>query len=112
MPVPPDSPRTTNPYTFRSSLPDLELLRAAMDYGWKDWHYGDSLHDTDIGALDTILDAARFLLSVLDEGGRLVAEAPCEHGSAVRHRISEALPHVMCPGGSRLVVWPTDKETA
>jgi hypothetical protein len=54
--------------------------------------------------------AARFLLSVLDEGGKLVVETPCEHGSAVRHRISKALPHVMCPGGSRSVVWPTDKE--
>ena len=106
---------------------DLELLRAAMDYGWKDWHYGDPLHDTDIGALDTILDAARFLLSVLDEGGRLVVEAPCEHG--VFHDSCDQLvcghDHLLtdgwypdaraecwCPGGSRRQVWPNDKETA
>jgi hypothetical protein len=60
-----------------------------------------------------VVEAADFLLSVLDEGGRLVVEQPCEHGSAVRHRISKALPPsgpVMCPGGSRRVVWPTDKE--
>src|SRR5690606_14901421 len=32
-----------------------------------------------------VLDAARFLLSVLDEGSRVVVEAPCEHGELEPH---------------------------
>lgn len=87
---------------------DLELLRAAMDYGWKDWHAGESLHDTDIGALDTILDAARFLLSLLDEGGRLVVETPCEHGVFNPHYDGGS--GLGCPGGSRRVVWPEEHQ--
>lgn len=72
-----------------------------------------------------VLDAARFLLSLVDEGGRLVVEAPCEHG--VFHDSCDQLvcghDHLLtdgwypdaraecwCPGGSRRVVWPTDKE--
>ena len=57
-----------------------------------------------------VVEAADFLLSVLDEGGRLVAEAPCEHGDWAKwpHYTDEG----ECPGGSRRVVWPTDKETA
>ena len=93
---------------------DLELLRAAMDYGWQDLHYGHSLHDTDFGALDTILDAARFLLSLLDEGGRLVVETPCPDGLMERHPTRRLSTGVgiggWCPGGSRTVVWHTDKE--
>lgn len=84
---------------------DLEQLRAAMDYGWKDWHAGESLHDTDIGALDTILDAARFLLSLADSGGRLVVETPCEHGDDWLTCDTED-----CPGGSRRVVWPEEHQ--
>ena len=66
-------------------------------------------------------------LSVLDEGGRLVVEAPCEHG--VFHDSCDQLvcghDHLLtdgwypdakaecwCPGGSRRQVWPNDKETA
>jgi hypothetical protein len=91
---------------------DLEQLRTAMDYGWKDWHYGDSLHDTDLGALDTILGAARWLLSLAESGSRLVAEAPCEHGIHDAHpfpdkRIGD-FPY--CPGGSRRRVFPKEGE--
>ena len=79
--------------------PDLDRLRA-----WAEWNDQDPYSTG--GPAE---EAARFLLSAAKSGGRLVAEQPCEHGAAVRHRISEALPHVMCPGGSRMQVWP-DKE--
>ena len=86
---------------------DLKQLRAAMGYGWKDWHYGDSLHDADIGALDTILDAARFLLSLADEGGRLERVVLCEHGFDESHRVfTDARGMERCAKGSRTVVWP------
>lgn len=79
---------------------DLKQLRAAMGY-------------PDIGALDTILGAARFLLSVLDEGGRLERVVLCEHGFDESHRVfTDARGMERCAKGSRTVVWPTDKETA
>jgi len=94
---------------------DLEQLRAAMGHGWKDWHYGDSLHGADDGALDTILGAVRFLLSVLDEGASLVVEKRCDmHGTIVHkwHPSAEKRAEYAqgCPGGYRKVVWPTEEE--
>ena len=102
MAVPPDSPRTTNPNTFSSSPPDLDRLRA-----WADWNDQDPYSTG--GPAE---EAARFLLSLLDEGGRLVVEQPCEHGNHDAHpfpdkRIGD-FPY--CPGGSRKVVWSADKE--
>lgn len=49
--------------------------------------------------------AARFLLSLAESGGRLVAEQPCEHGDDWLTCDAED-----CPGGFRTRVWPTDKE--
>lgn len=53
-------------------------------------------------------DAASFLLSLLDEGGRLVVEQPCEHGDWAKwpHYTDEG----ECPGGSRMQVWPAGRE--
>ena len=71
--------------------PDLDRLRKELS----DCRDGDCL----------TCDTARFLLSLVDEGGRLVVEAPCEHGDDWLTCDTED-----CPGGSRSVVWPTDKE--
>jgi hypothetical protein len=71
-----------------------------------------------------VLDAARFLLSLAGSGGRLVVEQPCSHGFVRSHLKELCLeldhsglsgraahhPQCSCPGGTRTVVWPTDKE--
>lgn len=65
-----------------------------------------------------VLDAARFLLSLLDEGGRLIVETHCEHGELEEHYLcdSDMTLHdartftCVCPGGSRMQVWPAGRE--
>jgi hypothetical protein len=122
--------------------PNIEQLREARAW-WEDatyiWEDATYIPEYD----DAISDALDWLLSVLDEGGRLVVEKPCEHGAlephgwvcgahdwdekcsrqnceahldfgdhcAWLHRNDDACWSASaCPGGSRRVVWPTDKE--
>ena len=86
--------------------PDLDRLRKAVGTVAAHVDSGDHVWTEAV----VMAEALAPLLSLAESGSRLVVEQPCEHGSAVRHRISKALPHVMCPGGSRKVVWPSDKE--
>lgn len=90
--------------------PNLEQLRESVRRMGPNWVDTDpnfkaswwSIPDRDF---QPFADAARFLLSLADSGGRLVVEAPCEHGDDWLTCDTED-----CPGGSRSVVWPTDKE--
>ncbi len=100
--------------------PDLDRLREAQ--GKPIWPRYPS--EGERRWLMAHVDALDFLLSLLDEGGRLVVEQPCEHG--VFHDDCDQLvcghercgdgwyldarAECWCPGGSRRVVWPTDKE--
>lgn len=93
-------------------MPDIDRLREELS----DCSDGDCL----------TCDTARFLLSLVDEGGRLVVEVPCEHGvvhddcdqliSVCGHELCsrgwyiDARPGCWCPGGSRRVVWPEEEE--
>ena len=81
--------------------PDLDRLRKELS----DCRDGDCL----------TCDTARFLLSLVDEGGRLVVEQPCEHGFVGSHWQDDPKPddpknQFHCPGGSRRVVWPEGEE--
>lgn len=100
-----------------SEFPNIEKLREAVSSeGRVVDHLCDSFSNHTWVRLNLVspirraFGAARFLLSLLDEGGRLVVEQPCEHGDW------DEWPHYTdegeCPGGggSRKVVWPTDKE--
>src|SRR5690606_16443397 len=56
-------------------------------------------------------DAIDFLLSLADSGGRLERVVLCEHGFDESHRVfTDARGMERCAKGSRMVVWPTDKE--
>ena len=101
-----------------SEFPNIEKLREAVSSeGRVVDHLCDSFSNHTWVRLNLVnpirraFGAARFLLSLLDEGGRLVVEAPCEHGIHDVHpfpgkRIGD-LPY--CPGGSRRVVWPKEE---
>lgn len=97
--------------------PNLEQLRELYstvvnaplyDLGWQ------------VTANETYLvcEVLDWLLSLAESGGRLVVEQPCQHGNLVEHTTCgrDDEPHdpdnfaCVCRGGSRKVVWPTDKE--
>jgi hypothetical protein len=84
--------------------PDLERLREAQGKPiWPRYPSEDQMRWILAHA-----DAIDFLLSLFDEGGRLVVETPCEHGTTWTHwELGEPS---ACEEGSRRVVWPTDKE--
>jgi len=77
--------------TMMPDMPNLEQLRQTVK----------------VGCTCVPCDAARFLLSVLDEGGRLVVEAPCEHGVFNPHYDGGS--GLGCGGRSRRVVWPEEE---
>jgi hypothetical protein len=52
-------------------------------------------------------DAARFILSLAESGGRLVVVTPCEHGVFNPHYDGGS--GLGCPGSSRKVVWPEEE---
>ena len=97
-----------------ADMPDLEQLRESV---WRlmgpSWVETDpnfvvswwSIPDRDF---QPFADAARFLLSVVESGGRLVVEQPCGHGVFNPHYDGGS--GLGCGGSSRRVVWPTDKE--
>lgn len=70
--------------------PDLEQLRESVRRMGPNWVDTDpnfkaswwSIPDRDF---QPFADAARFLLSVVESGGRLVVEQPCEHGALEPH---------------------------
>jgi hypothetical protein len=86
--------------------PNLEQLREAVRRMGPSWVETDpnfevswwSIPDRDF---QPFADAARFLLSVVESGGRLAVETPCGHGVFNPH---------WCGGSSRKVVWPTEEE--
>lgn len=101
--------------------PNIEQLRESVRRMGPNWVDTDpnfkaswwSIPDRDF---QSFADAARFLLSLLDEGGRLVVEQPCEHGELEEHSTcGRGEPHdpdnfsCVCPGGSRRVVWPKEE---
>lgn len=73
-----------------SEFPNIEKLREAVSSeGRVVDHLCDSFSNHTWVRLNLVnpirraFGAARFLLSLLDEGGRLVVEAPCEHGELI-----------------------------
>ena len=100
--------------------PNLEQLRESVRRMGPNWVETDpnfevswwSIPDRDF---QPFADAARFLLSVLDEGASLVVEKRCDmHGTIVHkwHPSAEKRAEYAqgCPGGYRKVVWPTEEE--
>ena len=88
--------------------PDLDRLREAVGTVAAHVDSGDHVWTEAV----VMAEALAPLLSLAGSGGRLVVEQPCEHGNHDAHpfpdkRIGD-FPY--CPGGSRRVVWPTDKE--
>jgi len=83
--------------------PNLEQLREAR--AWWDDAPEDAMYIPEYD--DAISDALDWLLSVLDEGGRLERVVLCEHGFDESHRVfTDALGMERCAKGSRTVVWP------
>ena len=73
--------------------PDLEQLRRSLASGLM---YPGPMQD-----------AASFLLSLVDEGGRLERVVLCEHGFDESHRVfTDARGMERCAKGSRTVAWP------
>jgi len=108
--------------------PNIDQLRESVSRMGPHWVETDpnfevswwSIPDRDF---QVFADAARFLLSLVGEGGRVVVETPCEHGVVhddcdqlvCGHELCSdgwyinARPGCWCPGGSRRVVWPEEE---
>lgn len=82
-------------------MPDLDRLREAVGTVAAHVDSGDHVWTEAV----VMAEALAPLLSLAGSGGRLVVETPCEHGDDWLTCDTED-----CPGGSRSVVWPTDKE--
>lgn len=85
---------------------DIERLREAM--GWLDdyaWHLR-RVDGITLAPLEDVGAAVLFLVSLADQGGELILEQRCEHGSdgdcyALTHGLGR-----YCDGGSRVRIWP------
>lgn len=81
---------------------DIERLRLASERVRHGYVSGELNRGAGIPML---LDAARFLLDLADEGGELWMEKKCPHGMALNYGHDHFLDG-HCDGGSRVRVWP------
>jgi hypothetical protein len=89
--------------------PDLEQLREARSQVGE--RAGNSWRGAHFLVRQEVVEAADFLLSVLDEGGRLERVVLCEHGFDESHRVfTDARGMERCAKGSRTVVWPPKED--